>query len=101
MKIRITHKNTEVPQEIHEFIEDKCGKLKKFAPTAEEVDIVFKKEKDYRYFAEINLPVRGAVIHGEAQAGDLFSSFEEALKKVERQIKKRREKIVEHKNQRV
>jgi Ribosome-associated protein Y (PSrp-1) len=68
---------------------------------AEEVDIVFKKENNYRWFAEINLPVKGTVIHGEAEAGDLLSSFEESFSKVERQIKKRREKIVEHKSQRL
>ena len=96
MEIKITHKNVDIPEQVREFIEDRCSKFKKFAPAADEVDVVFKKE-DYRCFAEINLPVRGTVIHGEAESEDILSSFEEAFGRVERQVKKRREKTVEHK----
>lgn len=89
----------EISDEMRELIEDKCDKLERFTQIVGEVDIVLKMEKNYRCFAEINIPIRGTVIHGEAEAGDLLSSFEEALDKVEIQIKKRRDKIVEHKNQ--
>ena len=99
MKIRITHKNVEISDEMRELIEDKCDKLERFTQIVGEADIVLKMEKNYRCFAEINIPIRGTVIHGEAEAGDLLSSFEEALDKVEIQVKKRRDKIVEYKNQ--
>ena len=99
MKIRITQKNTEISDETRGLIEEKCDKLERFTQIMGEVDIVFKMEKNYRCFAEINVPIRGTVIHGEAEAGDPLSSFEEALDKVEIQAKKRRDKIVEHKNQ--
>jgi putative sigma-54 modulation protein len=99
MKIRITHKNMEISRQVRELIEEKCNKLERFTPIVGEVGIVFKMEKNYRWLAEINVPVRGTVIHGEAKAEDLLSSFEEALDKVEIQAKKRRDKIIEHKNQ--
>lgn len=93
MEIRITHKNTELSDEVRNFIEEKCSKLERFVKTVGEVDIVLKMEKDYMYFAEINFPIKGIVIHGEAQHGDLLSSFEEALDKVEKQVKKYRDKL--------
>jgi putative sigma-54 modulation protein len=101
MKIRITHKNVELSDQMRELIEEKCDKLERFTPIVGEVDIVLKLEKNYRWFAEINVPIRGTVIHGEERRGDLLSSFEEALDKVERQIKKHRDKVVEHKSQRL
>ena len=101
MKIRITHKNMQISQQVRELIEEKCNKLERFTSIVGEVDIVFKTEKNYRWFTEINVPIKGAVIHGEAQTEDLLSSFEEALDKVEIQAKKRRDKIVEHKSQRL
>ena len=97
MKIKITHKNTELSQQTREFIEEKSNKLQKFVRVTGEVDVVLKKEKEYVFFSEINLPVKGTIIHGEAEAGDVLSSFEEALDRVEKQVKKYREKIVEHK----
>ncbi|HIE44358.1 MAG TPA: ribosome-associated translation inhibitor RaiA [Candidatus Omnitrophica bacterium] len=97
MKIRITHKNSPIDEQIRKFIEKKCKNLEKFTPRIEDVDVLVKVEKNYRWFAEINVPIRGGIIHGEAETGNLLSSFEEALNKVERQLKKRRKKIVEHK----
>lgn len=97
MKIRITHKNTEISQATREFIEEKCEKLEKFAQIVGEVDVVLKVENHHIWFAEINVPVKGTLIHGEAETDDLISSFEEALSRAERQIKKRRDKIIDHK----
>jgi putative sigma-54 modulation protein len=97
MEIRITHKNAEVSEQMREFIEEKCSKLERFAQIVGDVDIVLKMGKEYVCFAEINLPIKGTIIHGEAEAGDVLSSFEEALDKVERQVKKYRDKMVEHK----
>ena len=98
MKIKITHKNTEISDEMRNFIERKCDKLQKFVRIVGEVDVVMKMEKNYRCFSEINLLIRGTVIHGEAEAGELLSSFEEALSKVEKQVKKHRDRIKEHNN---
>lgn len=96
MEIRITHKKTEISQQLRELIEEKCAKLERFIKVTGKVDIVLKEEKEYVCFAEINIPIKGAVIHAEAQAGDILSSFEEALSKAEKQVKKYRDKITKH-----
>jgi len=96
MKIRITHKKLEVSQQVRDLIEEKCAKLERFVKVIGEVDIVLKEEKNYMCFTEINLPIKGSIIHAEAQAGDVLSSFEEALDKVEKQAKKHRDKITKH-----
>ncbi len=95
MKIKITRKKAEVSQQIQNLIEEKCAKLEKFVKVAEEVDIIFKEEKE-SVFAEINFPIKGAVIHAEAEAGDVLSAFEDALDKIEKQVKKHRGKITKH-----
>jgi len=97
MEIRITHKRTETSQQLRELIEEKCSKLERFVKVIGEVDIVLKEEKEYVCFAEINLPIKGSIIHAEAQAGDILSAFEEALSRVEKQVKKYRDKITKHK----
>ena len=96
MEIKITHKKTEVSQQLRELIEEKCAKLERFVKVTGEVDIVLKEEKEYMCSAEINFPIKGATIHAEAQAGDVLSSFEEVLSKAEKQVKKYRDKITKH-----
>lgn len=96
MEIRITHKKTEISQATRDLIEEKCAKLERFVKVVGEVDIVLKEEKEYVCFAEINFPIKGAVIHAEAQAGDVLSAFEDALSRIEKQIKKHREKTTKH-----
>lgn len=96
MEIKITHKKTEVSEQLRELIEEKCNKLEKFIKVVGEVDIVLKEEKEYVCFSEITVPIKGTTIHAEAQAGDVLSAFEEALSKIEKQAKKYREKITEH-----
>ncbi len=98
METKITHKKTEISQQLRELIEEKCAKLERFIKVTGEVDIVLKEEKEYVCFAEINVPIKGAVIHAEAEAGDILSSFEEALSKAEKQVKKYRDKITKHKD---
>jgi len=93
MEIKITHKKTEVSKQLRQLIEEKCAKLERFVKVIGEVDVVLKEEKEYVCFAEINVPIKGNVIHAEAQAGDALSAFEEALSRVEKQVKKYREKI--------
>lgn len=96
MEIKITHRKLDVSQQLRDLIEEKCAKLERFVKAIGEVDIVLKEEKDYVCFAEINLPVKGAIIHAEAQAGDVLSAFEDALNKIEKQVKKHRDKITKH-----
>jgi putative sigma-54 modulation protein len=96
MKIRITHKGIKLSEKTREFIEEKCEKLERFSQIVGEVGVILKVESSYIWFAEINVPIKGTLIHGEAKTDDLLSSFEEALSRVERQMKKRRDKIVDH-----
>jgi len=96
MRINLTKKNTQITETMYSFIRERLEKLQKFTLQIDEADVVIKLEK-YRWFTEINIPVKGSLIHAEAETEDFRSSFEKALEKVERQIKKRRGKITHHK----
>ncbi len=96
MQLNLTKKNVQVTDDMYSFIRKRLDKLQKFAPHVDQADLVIKLEK-YRWFTEINIPVKRHLIHGQAETEDFCSSFERALEKVERQIKKRRGKITYHK----
>ncbi len=50
----------------------------------------------YRHKVEVLLKVNGVLIQAEAITGDVYSSIDEVAEKLERQIKKYKEKLVSH-----
>ncbi len=50
----------------------------------------------YRHKVEVLLKVNGVLIQAEGITGDVYSSIDEVAEKLERQIKKYKEKLVSH-----
>lgn len=96
MNISITFRNSEVDKWQREFIEDKITKLKKYIDGHCEAHVVLAVEK-FRQVAEINFLANGLNINSKEEAKEMSLAIDNAIEKVERQLKKHREKIREHK----
>ena len=96
MDIRIVGKNIAVTEGMKEHLQGKLVKFEKYAPRLIESHVVLKKEK-YLYVAEITLLARSLRAYGEASSKDnIFSAMDQAYIRVEKQLKKFREKIKDH-----
>jgi len=96
MKISVTFRNTEGEAWYREYLDEKLGKLKKYLDNPVEVHVVLSVEK-FRNVAEINMSDNGMNIIAKEEAKEMILAINEAVEKVERQLKKRREKIRDHK----
>ncbi len=96
MNISITFRNSEVDKWQREFIEDKITKLRKYIDGPCEAHVVLAVEK-FRQVAEINFLANGLNINSKEEAKEMSLAIDNAIEKVERQLKKHREKIREHK----
>jgi putative sigma-54 modulation protein len=96
MKISVTFRNGEGENWQKLYAEEKIQKLKKYLDAPAEVHIVISLEK-FRTLIEINLSSNGWTIHAKEEAKDMRLAFDKCLNKVEKQIKKQREKVREHK----
>jgi putative sigma-54 modulation protein len=96
MRIQITGKHLKVTERMREHIEDKLGKLGKF-PDVIDAKVILKIEK-YLNIAEITLLGRKIRFYGEGRSEDnFFRAFDAAEQKVVAQLKKKKEKIKNHK----
>jgi len=79
-----------------EYTEEKMKKLDKYIDTIAEAQVVLQVSK-FRNTADINLTANGLNINSQEEAKDMRLAIDNAIDKLERQIKKHKQKIRGHK----
>jgi len=97
MMISVTFRNTEGEGWQREYLDEKLKKLKKYVDNPVEARVVLSVEK-FRNVAEINLTANGLNINAKEEEKDMHSAIDNAIEKIERQLKKHKEKTRDHKN---
>ena len=96
MDIRFSGKNLSVTEGMKEHFKEKLLKLDKYAPRLVESHVVLTKEK-YFFIAEITLLAKHLRAYGEGKAKEnIFTAIDQAYARIEKQLKKFREKIKDH-----
>lgn len=96
MDIRISGKNISVTSGMKEHIQERLSKFEKYAPRLVESHVILKKEKIF-FVAEITLLAKHLRAYGDAQSKDnIFAAIDMAYARVEKQLKRFREKIKDH-----
>jgi putative sigma-54 modulation protein len=92
MRISVTFRNAGGEENWErEYTEEKLKKLKRYIDDPVEAHVVLSVEK-FRNTAEINLSSNGLSINGREQDKDMRAAIDSAVDKIERQLKKRKEK---------
>ncbi|MGM0441597.1 MAG: ribosome hibernation-promoting factor, HPF/YfiA family [Elusimicrobiota bacterium] len=97
MKVNVTARHLELTPSLKEYAEKKVLKLKKFTERITQVKIILDVEKE-RHIVEILLNIAQKRIAGKAVAGDMYAAIDLAMDKVTKQLKKKVDKMKEHKN---
>lgn len=92
MNIIINGRQLDITPAIRSYSEDKIKKFDKYVPNINEAVITLSVEK-YRHKAEVLLRVNGIMLQAESVTEEIYSSIDEVTEKMERQIKKHKEKI--------
>ncbi|MCD6152471.1 MAG: ribosome-associated translation inhibitor RaiA [Syntrophobacterales bacterium] len=92
MQISLTFRNTEAEDWLKEHVNKKLLRLKKYFDKPIEVKVILSVEK-FRNVAEINLLAKGLNLNGKEEAKDMIVAIDNVIDKIERQLKKHKEKI--------
>lgn len=95
MNIIVTGRQIEITPALKSYAEKKIKKIKRYLSNITEATVTINIEK-YRHKVEVLLKVNGVLIQAEGITGDLYASIDEVVDKLERQIKKYKEKLVSH-----
>lgn len=93
MQINITGRKIEVTEALKNHIEEKLSRIKKVYDYPFDVHIVLSVEK-YRHEAEVTISANGVFVHSKEETGDMYQSIDKVITKIERQLRKQKEKII-------
>jgi putative sigma-54 modulation protein len=98
MQIDITFKNIDSSDALKDYASKRFSKLDKYIERPSEVHVVLSVEKR-RHQADITLNADGVMINAVETTDDMYSAIDMVMDKLERQIKKHKEKIQGKKGQ--
>ena len=95
MQISVTFKNLDPSDHLKSYVQNKLNKLDKLLENPAEANVVLSVEK-IRHIAEIKVIGDRLTINCREKTSDMYSSIDLALDKLEKQIKKTKQKIRNH-----
>jgi len=94
MQTSVTFKNIDPTDTLKSYVRDKLDRFDRFLDNPAEANVVLLVEK-FRHIAEININGDRLTINGKEETNDMYSAIDMVLDKLEKQIKKNKQKIRE------
>ena len=94
MQTSVTFKNLDSSENLRTYVTEKLNRFDKFLYNPAEANVVLSVEK-FRHIAEINISGDRLNINGKEETEDMYSAIDKVLDKLESQIKKYKQKIME------
>ena len=94
MQISVTFKNLDPSDHLKSYIQEKLDRFDKFLDNPAEASVVLAVEK-FRHIAEISVSGDRLNLIGKEETNDMYSAIDMALDKLEKQIKKNKQKVRE------
>ena len=94
MQTSVTFKNLDPSDHLKAYVSDKLNRFDKYLYNPGEASVVLSVEK-FRHIAEINIVADRLNIVGKEETEDMYSAIDMTLDKLEKQIKKNKQKVRE------
>ncbi|MEW6262662.1 MAG: ribosome-associated translation inhibitor RaiA [Thermodesulfobacteriota bacterium] len=96
MELSVTFRHMEPSDALKDYARDKISRVEKFLDSAIEANVVLSVQK-FRHIADVTITSDGLKINGQEQTDDMYSALDMVVDKLERQVKRFRQKQKTHK----
>lgn len=93
MQISVTFRNIESSDALRDHAIEKTSRMKRYFDEPAEAHLVLSMER-YLYKVEVNISAHGMVMCGKDVSSDMYNSIDRAVEKIEKQVKRYRERLV-------
>jgi putative sigma-54 modulation protein len=97
MQTSVTFKNIDSSDHLRSYVMEKLDRFDRLLDNPAEANVVLKVEK-FRHIAEISVSGDRMKINGKEETEDMYSAIDMVLDKLEKQIKKGKEKVRERRS---
>jgi putative sigma-54 modulation protein len=98
MQLIVTGKNMDVPDRLDDYVRRKIGKLERYLNDPAEAQVELSEEStknvQQRQVVQVTIFKNGTIMRGEERAADMAVAIDAVVDKLERQIKRYKEKNV-------
>jgi len=94
--VSVTFRHLEATPALKAYAEEKASKINKYFGGLNEVNVVLSLEK-HRYTADITLKAGRTTVNAREETSDMYSAIDLVVDKINRQIKKYKDKMKDHK----
>src|SRR3989338_7684081 len=96
MHVTVMFRHMDSSDALRKYAEEKVERVKKYLMEPIEVHWALSVEK-FRHIADVTIVANGVTIKCEEQTEDLFSAIDKVMDKIEKQVRRYKEKIKNHK----
>ncbi len=97
MKFSVTFRKMDPTDAIKQYAEEKVKKIKRFFPDPINANVVLALER-YQHRADVTITLHnGLMLKGSNISDDMYSSIDLAMTKIEKQVRRYKDKIRSHK----
>lgn len=93
MNMQVRGRNVGVTEALKDYVEKRVGKLGKYLDNIGNAQVILTVEKG-SHRIEVTIPVNGIVLRGEETTGDMYTSIDLVVEKLEKQIQKYKGKLI-------
>ncbi len=95
MQLNVTGHGLDMTESLHDYVENKFERLERHFDNVTNVHVILSIEKQ-RQKAEATVHLGGADIFADATDEDMYAAIDALVDKLDRQVKKHKEKLTDH-----
>ena len=95
MQLNVSGHHVEVTDALRGYVESKIERLERHFDLVSDVHCILTVEK-LRHKAEAKVNVNGGTIYAETTEEDMYAAIDGLVDKLDRQVRKHKEKLVDH-----
>ena len=95
MQINLTGHHIDMTPALRAYVEDKFGRLERHFDHLISAHVILSVEKE-RHIAEATVQVTGGSLFADVGHSDMYAAIDGLIDKLDRQIKKHKEKLTDH-----
>ena len=100
MDITVKGKNFDITDSLRNHAKQKLSKTTRFSDAVMTAEVTLATERNW-HVAKITLNCKGSDLHAEEKSTDMYNSIDRVVEKLERELKKQKEKESNHRTTRV
>lgn len=97
MQIAVTFRHMESSDAVRNYVEEKLARVKKYIEDPIDAQVVLSVQKKINHRAEVTMVAKGLTMKSTEETSDMYAAIDLMVAKIERQLKRYKEKLKRHK----